>query len=357
MIIAGGGTGGHLFPGLAVAEAASRRGGCEILFAGSPFGIEARVIPPTGFDLRLLPLRGVRGRGLRGVVEFALQAPPAIAAAWRLLGERQADVVVGLGGYASLPMVVAAWLRRVPAVLLEQNAHPGLATRVLARLARAVCTSFPDAERFLPAAKVRLTGNPVRDLRREPPPRAGNTFTLLIFGGSQGAHTINIEAVAAVGWLSARIAGLEVIHQTGANDCETVAKGYERAGVTAEVHAFIDDMGAAYARADLVVCRAGATTVAELTALGKAAILIPYPYAADDHQRANAESLVERGAAEMILDRELTGERLGERVLALAGDREHLARLADGARALGRPQAAAAVLAVCDEVVGREARA
>lgn len=351
MIVAGGGTGGHLFPGIAVAEALRRRGPADILFVGSPYGIEARVLPKTDFPLRLLPIRGVRGRGIRGVLQFLWQAPLALASAWKLVGEQGADVVVGLAGYASFPIVVAAWLRRIPIVLLEQNAHPGMTTRLLSRLASAVCTSFPEAEAFLPRAKVHCTGNPVRELRQNRAEHADATFTLFIFGGSQGAHRINIEAVAAVGLLSARIDGLEVIHQTGQSDHETVASAYERSGIRAEVLPFIHDMGAAYARADLVVCRSGATTVAELTALGKPAILIPYPYAADDHQRANAESLEKRGAAQMILDRELTGELLAERILALAGDRARLADIARNARDLGRPEAATAVLTVCDAVV------
>lgn len=355
MVVAGGGTGGHLFPGLAVAEEARRRGG-QVLVVGSPYGIEARVVPSTGFELRLLPIRGLRGRGLRGLVQFAAQAPRALASAWKLVGGFRPDVVLGVGGYASVPMVCAAWMRRVPAVLLEVNAHPGLATRVLSRLAQAVCTSFPEAEQFLPRGVARCTGTPVRDLRRDAQVRDDTTFTLLLFGGSQGAHKINIEAVAAVGLLGARIAGLDVIHQTGANDYETVASAYQKAGIKAEVHPFIHDMGAAYARADLVVCRSG-STVAELTALGKPAILIPYPYAADDHQRANAESLEKRGAAEVILDRELTSDLLAQRVLALAEDRSRLASIARSARELGRPEAAAAVLEVCESVVGRKARA
>lgn len=355
MVVAGGGTGGHLFPGLAVAEAARRRGD-EVMFVGSPHGIESRAIPNTGFALRLLPIRGLRGRGVRGLAQFALEAPKALACAWSLVGTFRPDVVLGVGGYASFPMVFAAWLRRVPRVLLEVNARPGLATRTLAHLAQAVCTSFPEAARHLPAGVAHVTGTPVRDLRRDAEVRDPTTFTLFIFGGSQGAHQINIEAVAAVGLLSARIAGLEVIHQTGTKDYETVAGAYEKAGIRAEVHPFIQDMGAAYARADLVVCRSG-STVAELTALGKPAILVPYPYAADDHQRANAESLQQRGAAEMILDRELTGELLAQRVLALAEDRERLASIARHARELGRPEAAQAVLEVCDRVVGRSARA
>jgi len=355
MVVAGGGTGGHLFPGLAVAEAVRRQGG-EVAFVGSAHGIEARVIPNTGFALHLLPIRGLRGRGLRGLLQFALEAPRALFAAWRLVGRFRPDVVLGVGGYASFPMVFAAWLRRVPRVLVEVNARPGLATRTLAHLAQAVCTSFPETETHLPAGVARLTGTPVRDLRRDAEVRDPATFTLFIFGGSQGAHQINIEAVAAVGLLSARIAGLEVIHQTGTKDYETVAAAYEKAGIPAEVHPFIQDMGAAYARADLVVCRSG-SSVAELTALGKPAILVPYPYAADDHQRANAESLQQRGAAEMILDRDLSGERLAERVLALAQDRARLAEIARRARDIGRPEAANAVLAVCEDVVGRNARA
>jgi len=356
MIVAGGGTGGHLFPGLAVAEALRRRGSSEVLFVGSSFGIEARVVPAAGFGLRLLPVRAVRGRGWRGPIEFALRTPAALLTAWRALGEFRPDVILGVGGYASFPIVCAAWLRRIPTVLLEVNAHPGLATRTLSRLAQAVCTSFPEAEAYLPRGVARCTGTPVRELRRERPTNASNTFTLFIFGGSQGAHRINIEAVAAVGLLRARIAGLEVIHQTGANDFETVEAAYERAGIPAEVHAFIHDMASAYARADLIVCRSG-STVAELTSLGKAAILVPYPFAADDHQRANAESLQKRGAAEMILDRELTAELLAERVLALAQDRGRLESIARKARELGRPEAAQAVLAVCDEVVQRRAHA
>ena len=355
MIVAGGGTGGHLFPGLAVAETLRRRGGTA-LFAGSPQGIEARVIPNTGFGLRLLPVSGLRGRGWRGALDFALRAPAALVSAVRLINEVRPEVVLGVGGYASYPVVCAAWLRGVPSVLLEVNAHPGLATRVLSRLAEAVCTSFPEADAFLPRGRARCTGTPVRDLRRERRSRTGNTFTLLIFGGSQGAHKINVEAVAAVGLLRARIAGLEVIHQTGANDYETVAAAYEKAGIRAEVHSFIHDMASAYARADLVVCRSG-STVAELTSLGVPSILVPYPFAADDHQRANAESLVKRGAAEMILDRELTAQLLAERVLALAEDRGRLENIARAARELGRPEAAEAVLAVCDEVVERTARA
>ncbi len=357
MVIGGGGTGGHLFPGLAVAEALRRRGGAA-LFIGSPQGIEARVIPGTGFPLVTVPIRGLRGRGAGAAAEAVWRLPLALARAWSALRAFRPDVVVGVGGYASFPVVCAAWLRRVPAVLLEQNARPGMTTRLLSRLARAVCTGFPETGDHLPGrAEVVYTGNPVRQWPAAAPRGDRDTFTLLVFGGSQGAHRINLEAGAAVRELAAQIPGLRVIHQTGDADLDATREAYQRAGLEADVRAFIDDMGAAYGRADLVVCRAGAMTLAELAALGKPAILIPYPFAADDHQRANAEALAQRGAAEMILDAELTAARLRDRVRALYRDRVRLQAMGSAAAAMARPQAAEQVLDVCDRIVGGEAHA
>jgi UDP-N-acetylglucosamine--N-acetylmuramyl-(pentapeptide) pyrophosphoryl-undecaprenol N-acetylglucosamine transferase len=350
MVVAGGGTGGHLFPGLAVAEAVAGIDAQSVLFVGSAYGIEARVIPRTRFASQLLPIRGLRGRGWRGAAELALQLPAAVLSAWRILGRFRADVVLGVGGYASFPVVVAAWLRRVPAVLLEQNAHPGLANRVLGRLARRVCTTFAEANRYFPAARVVVTGNPVRsfDAPSELPRRG---FTLLVFGGSQGAQRLNAALLEAAAALRAAIADLHIIHQTGAAESAAIAAAYAQRGIDAEVVAFIDDMGHAYHRADLVVCRAGATTVAELTALGKPAILVPYPFAADDHQRANASVLASRGAGLLVLDAECTGARLAGEIIALAADRARLQRMAEAARALGVPDAAARVVATCRAVV------
>lgn len=350
MIVAGGGTGGHLFPGVAVAECVTGQPTDAVLFAGSAFGIEARVIPQTRFPFRAIPIRGLRGRGWRGALQLGWQLPAAVVRAWRILGAFRAQVVVGVGGYASFPVVFAAWLRGVPTVLLEQNARPGLANRVLGRLARRVCTMFPEAQDYFPAGKVVLTGNPVRPLAAVPAQHTG--FTLLVFGGSQGAHRINEALRAAAGPLREAIPGLRVIHQTGAADRDAVAERYAELGVEADVRPFIDDMGWAYGQADLVVCRAGATTVAELTVLGKAAILIPYPFAADDHQRANASVLAGRGAGMMILDRELTGARLAAAVTDLARDRTRLEAMAAAARGLGKPDAASQVVRVCREIVG-----
>lgn len=352
MIVAGGGTGGHLFPGLAVAERLAGGDPQSVLFVGSDSGIEARVIPHTPFAFRALSIRGLRGRGWRGAVQLVMQLPAAIVRARGALAEFRPDVVLGVGGYASFPVVVAAWLRGVPSVLLEQNAHPGLANRVLGRLAARVCTTFPEANAYFPAGKVVLTGNPVRLFAAAPPaPRAG--FTLLVFGGSQGAHRLNEAMGEAAAALREAIADLRVLHQTGAADRAALATRYAGLGIEADVREFIDDMGAAYQRADLVVCRAGATTVAELTTLGKPAILVPYPFAADDHQRANASVVAARGAGILMLDRELSGKGLAETIIALARDRQRLAMMADAARQLGVPDAAQRVVETCREVAGR----
>jgi UDP-N-acetylglucosamine--N-acetylmuramyl-(pentapeptide) pyrophosphoryl-undecaprenol N-acetylglucosamine transferase len=354
MVVAGGGTGGHLFPGLAVAERVAGDDPASVLFVGSAYGIEARVIPQTRFAFRALPIRGLRGRGWRGALQLAAQLPQAIAQAWRILGEFGADVVVGVGGYASAPVVVAAWVRRVPSVLLEQNAHPGWANRALARIARRICTTFAEANAYFPAAKVVLTGNPVRlfAVAATTASAARTGFTLLVFGGSQGAHRLNEAMGDAAAALHDAIPGLRVVHQTGSADHAALCARYASLGIAAEVREFIDDMGAAYHAADLVVCRAGATTVAELTALGKAAILVPYPFAADDHQRANASVLAEHGAGILVLDRELSGAGLAQTIIELARDRARLRAMGDAARRLGVPDAATRVVATCREVAG-----
>ena len=355
MIVAGGGTGGHLFPGVAVAEAMAAGDGAEVLFVGSAYGIEATAIPRTQFRFEPLAIRGARGRGARGVLTFAWQLPAALLRAWRLVGTFRPTLVLGLGGYGSVPVVLAAWLRRVPSVLIEQNARPGMANRLLGRLARRICTTFADSAAFFPAARVVRTGNPVRRLSADRHPHPEH-FTIFVFGGSQGAHSLNLAAVDAVPTLAAQLPGVRMLHQTGTADAEWVDRRYREMGVAAAVQVlpFVHDMGDAYARADLVVCRAGATTLAELTAMGKPAILIPYPFAADDHQRANAEVLVRHGAAELIVDAELTGERLATRVLALAHDRRHLAAMGEAARQLAVPDATARVVEVCRAIAVEE---
>jgi UDP-N-acetylglucosamine--N-acetylmuramyl-(pentapeptide) pyrophosphoryl-undecaprenol N-acetylglucosamine transferase len=351
MIVAGGGTGGHLFPGLAVAEAVAARPRARVMFVGGACGIEATVVPKTAFPFRALRIHGVRGSGFRSWVTLACELPMALLVAWREVRSFRADIVLGLGGYASVPVVLAAWLRRVPTVLLEQNAHPGLANRLLARLAHRVCANFEESARFFPAGRTVRTGNPVRALPATAVPAADGRFTLFFFGGSQGAHSINRAALQAMRTLREHIPGVRVIHQSGHRDEAWVRQGYAELKLDAEVAPFIDDMGEAYGRAHLVVCRAGATTLAELTALGKASILVPYPFAADDHQRANAESLVRHDAAVLVLDADLNGERLAGEILQLVGQRPRLAAMGRKARELAVADATERVVEVCCQVM------
>ena len=345
ILIAGGGTGGHLFPGLALADALAAHG-ASVIFVGTAAGIEARAVPAAGYALRLLPGRQLRGGGIARAAAGLASAAGGTLRALALLGELRPRLVVGVGGYASVAVVIAASLRRIPTVLLEQNVVPGAANRVLARLARRICVGFAESIAFLPRARAVHTGNPVRaDLIRPRPPRARPG--LLVFGGSAGAHRLNQAMLDALGPLGPTLAGLDLTHQTGAADLETVRAAYAARGLAARVEPFIADMGAAYAAADLVVARAGAMTCAELTAVGLPAILVPYPYATDDHQRRNAEVLVRAGAAEMILDAALDGERLGTALRRLLEDAGRRETMAARARALGRPDAAERVATEC----------
>ncbi len=346
MIIAGGGTGGHLFPGLAVADRLRERARAQVIFVGSSRGIENRVVPRRGYELRTLPVRALRGQGALSLAAASLRLPVSLVSAWRVVGEIRPDLVVGVGGYASAPAVVASWIRRVRTVLLEQNAHPGLTNRALGRFADRICVAFPESVSHFPAERTVETGNPVRPPEAEPR-RHGGRFSILVFGGSAGAHRLNEVGVEALADLARGGCAIDIVHQTGEADLEWVKGRYREAGLEADVRPFIDDMARAYADADLVVCRAGATTLAELTALGKPAVLVPYPYAADDHQRKNAESLVRRGAALMILDRELTARGLADAILGLGGDPERLVAMAKASGRLGRPEAADRVVDVC----------
>lgn len=356
VLIAGGGTGGHLFPGIAVARELARRG-AEVRFVGSSYGIERTAVPRAGFPVDLLPIRGLRREGVAGVLRALWRIPWSFVLAWRVVARHRPDLVVGVGGYASFPAALAAFLRRVPVVLLEQNAEPGAATRVLAPLARRVCVSFPQTAAALGSRAV-LTGNPVRGVAagsEAPRPAeraAGTPARVLVFGGSAGAHRLNVvvpEALARLGL------PLEVVHQTGAADRDAVAEAYARLGLAARVETFIDDMPAEYRRADVVVCRAGATTIAELTALGVAAVLVPFPFAAGDHQRRNAQALVDAGAAFLVLDRDLTPETLAATLRPLLADPALRDATRERARALGHPDATERVVAECLAVARGEA--
>ncbi len=347
ILFAGGGTGGHLFPGLAVAREFKRRDErTEILFVGTEQGIEFRVLPKEGFNLATLPIKGLKGRGFRGVIDALYGIPLSLFRVLRIFQWFHPDCIIGLGGYASGPVLLAGKLTGKRCAIMEQNLRPGFTNKLLARWVDRVFTAYPESAKFFPGARVSETGNPVR-WQKLPEVNKREKFSLLIFGGSLGARRINFAVINALKRLTDLQPELFVRHQTGPLDYPAVREAYAGLPFEAEVTPFIDRMDEAYAQADLLLCRAGATTIAEVTAFGKAAILVPYPYAIYDHQRGNAQALQERGAAEMILDQDLTGEMLAERLRAYVSDRGRIERMAAAARLMGRPEAAARIVDEC----------
>ena len=360
VMVAGGGTGGHLYPGVAVArELVLRRPAAVVTFVGTARGIEAKVVPREGFALDLIRSGGLKGKSLWDRVRGGALVPLSLLDAWRVVSARRPDLVIGVGGYSSGPVVLVAAMRRVPTMLLEQNAVPGLTNRLLTPFVQAAAVTFDTTREFF-GAKTLVTGNPVRPEllvgvttpeSRSERPDAG-VVELLVFGGSQGAHAINVAMAEAAKELVESLPMLHVTHQTGERDVEMVRAAYAGSRLPAEVQPFLYDMGRRLAKADLLLCRSGATTLAEVTATGKAAILIPLPTATDDHQRRNAESLAAVGAAEVLLQHDLTGTELVRRVGRLVRDPEARARMAAAARSLARPDAARVIVDRALELAG-----
>jgi UDP-N-acetylglucosamine--N-acetylmuramyl-(pentapeptide) pyrophosphoryl-undecaprenol N-acetylglucosamine transferase len=364
LIIAGGGTGGHLFPGIAVAEEFLPRDPAnEVLFVGTERGIEARAVPAAGYQLELISAAGIRGKGMISQIKGATLMAYGYAQSRKILKKFRPDMVLGVGGYASLPMVLAARGMQIPRFIHEQNAIPGQTNRLLARFASKVFITLEESARYFPAATTQLTGNPLRrqilDMieKQNPPGMAdtslyeglsGGDFHLFIFGGSQGAHAINAAMVEALPLLKSSPVKLAITHQTGEKECADITAAYRTAGVEARVVPFISDMAAEYARADLIICRAGATTIAEVTACGKTCLFIPFPHAVDDHQRKNAEALLKKDACFMMLERELTGATLAESIQTLAKDRDLVRNTGDLAFSLARLDAARIIV---DEMI------
>jgi UDP-N-acetylglucosamine--N-acetylmuramyl-(pentapeptide) pyrophosphoryl-undecaprenol N-acetylglucosamine transferase len=358
LLIAGGGTGGHLYPGIAVArELLARLPDARVTFVGTASGIESRVIPREGFTLEVIRSAGLKGKSLASLARGVGLLPLSAIDAWRVISRRRPDVVIGVGGYSSGPVVALSALRGIPTLLMEQNAMPGLTNRSLARIVRAAAVTYEESIGYF-GSKAFVAGNPVRPeffardagasggsqgayVEHDRPPAAAR---VLIFGGSQGAHAINVAMVEAASRLAAAAPRLAITHQTGERDLEMVRDGYRRAGLEARVEPFLFEMDREMKEATLVICRAGATTLAELTAAGRPSILIPLPTATDDHQRKNAVALVTQGAAQMLEQRELTGERLATEVLSLAGDAERCRRMSERARQMARPDAARVIV-------------
>jgi UDP-N-acetylglucosamine--N-acetylmuramyl-(pentapeptide) pyrophosphoryl-undecaprenol N-acetylglucosamine transferase len=362
VLIAGGGTGGHLYPGIAVARAlVARVPGAEVTFVGTKSGIESLVVPREGFALDTIRSGGLKGKSAAALVRGLALLPLSALDAWRVVSARHPALVIGVGGYSSGPVVLVAALRRLPTMLMEQNAMPGLTNRLLARFVDAAAVTYDESLPFFPGTGF-VTGNPVRPEFAQPAgapvrPEFANAsdesdsavpqqgpVRLLVFGGSQGAHAINAAMVEAAPMLAAAAPQVAITHQTGERDFEMVRDGYRRAGLDARVEPFLYAMDREMRAADLVVCRAGATTLAELAAAARPAILVPLPSATDDHQRQNARALVQAGAAVMVEQRDLTGERLASEIHDLALDGSRRRALGEDVHRLARLDAADAIV-------------
>lgn len=348
-----GGTGGHVFPALAVAQAL-RAQGAELFWIGTRAGLEARLVPPAGIDIEWLNVAGLRGKGLRTLAAAPWRLTRALGEAGAVLRRRAPDLVLGMGGFVSGPGGLMAWRQRRPLVIHEQNSVPGMTNQWLARLATRVFEGFPGS--FAPPRHAIATGNPVRaDIAALPPPEqrmANRTgpLRLLVIGGSLGARALNLMVPRALALLPAALRP-EVRHQAGERTLEAAHAAYQAAGVQADIQPFIDDMASAYAWADALICRAGALTVAEIAAAGVPAILVPYPHAVDDHQHGNALYLVRAGGAYLVLESDLTAETLAGPLKVLLTDPARRLKIACAARAKARPDAAAQIADACMELV------
>jgi UDP-N-acetylglucosamine--N-acetylmuramyl-(pentapeptide) pyrophosphoryl-undecaprenol N-acetylglucosamine transferase len=348
VIIAGGGTGGHLFPGLALAEELKRRDSeTEVIFVGTEHGIEAKIIPREGYPIRFVRAEGIVGLSLYRRTKAAAKLVVSAFDAHRVLREIMPDLVIGVGGYASGAVVFIACLKSIPTMIHEQNSVPGLTNRILGRLVKRICITYHESITSFPLEKTFLTGNPIRAriLRgdREAACRLfsldPHLFTVFVFGGSSGARSINRAMVDALNHLTDIRGKIQFLHQTGDRDFENIRAAYRKAGAKGTVAPFIYQMAEAYAAADVVISRAGATTLAEITALGKPAILVPYPYAAGRHQEFNALKLREMGAAFMVRDDEMKGSTLAEKIRELFENEAARTEMTRASRGLGRADA------------------
>lgn len=358
-VIAGGGTGGHLFPGIAIAEAfVEREKGNEVLFVGTEKGIEARVLADRRFPLKTIRVMPLKGKSVLEKGRALWSLPKAVQEALGVLREFRPEVVIGVGGYASGPTLVAAFLLGTKRVIHEQNLIPGLTNRFLKRLCHKVFVSCEETQKYFPKGKTIVTGNPIRKAflaslgrqTEEKDPR----FTVFLFGGSAGAHRLNLAMIEALSHLESIRDSLSIIHQTGAADFDQVRRAYEARGLEALIRPFFKEMAACYERADLVVCRAGASTLSELSVCAKAAILVPYPYAAHQHQYFNAKRLTDVGAARMILDEALSGEQLARTILHLYHHPDERRAMEEAIRSFARPRAAEEIVDHCYALVRGE---
>ena len=350
IIIAGGGTGGHIFPGVAIAEEFLKRQKAAILFVGTGNNLEKVILGGLGFPSVVIRVAGFKGKGPLRVLAALAKLPVSMWESYRIIRNYHPHLVIGVGGYASGPVVLIAHLLGIKTAVAEQNALPGLANRILGKIVDRVFLTYWQTKKWFPPGISSVTGNPVRAeflaVNRVEKERGGR-FTILVFGGSQGARSINRAILAALPYLCAEELPLRIIHQTGQDDLKQVADVYQTYAIEAEVLPFIRDMATAYRSADLVICRAGATSLAEITVLGKAAVLIPFPFAVDDHQTKNALEMVRAGAAVMVEERGLTGEEMAGTINQFYHRRDLLVDMEVKSAALGNIRAAADIVDQC----------
>ncbi len=348
IVIAGGGTGGHIFPALAVAKELKKTiSDVSITFVGTVKGIESKIIPKEGYDIRFIRSEGLVGKDLVSTGRSLLRLPMSLMDSRRILKEIGPDLVMGVGGYSSGPLVLCARLMGIPSLIHEQNTLPGLTNRILGKFADSVAVTYHESMKYFPPEKTYLTGNPVREeILKGVRDRGCKTFsldrelfTIFIFGGSSGAHNINHAIGEALVYLESFKKNVQFLHQTGEKDFDAVKEIYSSKGFKGTVLPFAYEMADAYAVADLIISRAGATTLAELTACGKASILIPYPYAAGNHQEINARKLWDAGAAQMVLDRELNGKTLSDMIRFLLEDPDAIGEMERTSQSLGSSEA------------------
>ena len=352
IVIAGGGTGGHVIPALAIAQQLKKQFGAEVLFIGTARGIETRLVPQAGFPLELIKVGGLKNVSLLTRAKTMFDLPRALWTSGRMLTDFDPDVVIGVGGYASGPAMLSAIRRRIPTLAFEPNVVPGFANRLVARWVSAAAVHFEETCEYFPHCRV--TGVPVREAFFHIAPKTtGSQPTLLVFGGSQGARAINWAMIESLGGLKQKLPGVHIIQQTGQRDYDHVLAAYQQSGISGEVHKFIDDMPASFARADLLVCRSGASTVGEITAAGKPAIFVPFPRAADDHQNVNARALERAGAAVVVEESNLGAAYLVDTVSALLADPNHLQNMSGAAKALAHPKALEEIAAMVKQLADR----
>jgi len=350
IIIAGGGTGGHVIPALAIAQQLKKQFAAEVLFIGTARGIETRLVPQAGFPLELIKVGGLKNVSLMTRAKTMFDLPRALWVSGRMLTDFNPDVVIGVGGYASGPAMFAAIRRRIPTLAFEPNVVPGFANRLVARWVSAAAVHFEETCEYFPHCRV--TGVPVREPFFQIPAKAAGPPTLLVFGGSQGARAINQAMIESLPGLRDRIPGIQIIHQTGQRDFDHVQAAYQKSGISSEVHKFIDDMPGTFARADLLVCRSGASTVAEITAAGKPAIFVPFPQAADDHQNVNARALERVGAAVVVEESNLGAAYMVDTIAAVLADPNRLHGMSAAAKSLAHPKALEEIAEMVKQLAG-----